>query len=182
MPSPPARSSRTTNPSMDRLLERARVLVDAAHAADPHRGPDGRAAELSYADGMERWALRISPDASPLLLLAARCQHLERWLVPRASFPEGKEGYHAWRRSLYLKQSERARQTPARPRGFPRRTPTMRRPGSARRDFRAIPARSASRTRPSSSSLRARSRRSLPSTRTTRARSLSISCARPGKR
>jgi tRNAThr (cytosine32-N3)-methyltransferase len=50
------------------------------------------------------------PDAPPLLRLAARCQHLERWAVPRASYPEGKAGYHAWRRTLYGKQAERARE------------------------------------------------------------------------
>jgi tRNAThr (cytosine32-N3)-methyltransferase len=84
-------------------------LIDAAHAADPHRAPDGRAAELVYADRMETWVARLVPDASPLLHLAARCQHLERWLVPRATFPEGKAGYHAWRKSLYGKQADRAR-------------------------------------------------------------------------
>lgn len=89
---------------------RARELVDAAHAADPQRSPDGRAAELIYAERMESWVARVVPDASPLLRLAARCQHLERWSVPRASFPLDKPGYHAWRRSLYVKQSERARE------------------------------------------------------------------------
>jgi len=59
---------------------------------------------------METWVARIVPGAEPILRLAARCQHLERWSVPRASFPEGKAGYLAWRRSLYVKQAERARQ------------------------------------------------------------------------
>jgi tRNAThr (cytosine32-N3)-methyltransferase len=88
---------------------RARQLIDHAHAADPARAPDGRAAELVYAERMEAWVGRLVPDASPLLRLAARCQHLERWSVPRASFPLDKPGYHAWRRSLYTKQAERAR-------------------------------------------------------------------------
>ncbi len=88
---------------------RARALIDTAHAADPHRTPDGRAAELVYADRMEAWVARLVPDAAPLLRLAARCQHLERWSVPRATFPLDKPGYHAWRRSLYTKQAERAR-------------------------------------------------------------------------
>jgi tRNAThr (cytosine32-N3)-methyltransferase len=88
---------------------RARQLIDTAHAADPARAPDGRAAELVYAERMEAWVGRLGPDASPLLRLAARCQHLERWSVPRASFPLDKPGYHAWRRSLYTKQAERAR-------------------------------------------------------------------------
>jgi tRNAThr (cytosine32-N3)-methyltransferase len=89
--------------------DRARALIDTAHAADPARAPDGRAAEQVYADRMEAWVARLVPDASPILRLAARCQHLERWSVPRASFPEGKAGYLAWRRSLYTKQAERAR-------------------------------------------------------------------------
>jgi tRNAThr (cytosine32-N3)-methyltransferase len=89
--------------------ERARASIDEAHAADPQRAPDGRAAELVYADRMEAWISRLVPDAGPLLRLAARCQHLERWSVPRASFPEGKTGYFAWRRSLYVAQAGRAR-------------------------------------------------------------------------
>lgn len=88
---------------------RARQLIDAAHEADPHRTADGRAAELVYAERMERWVERLVADAPPLLRLAARAQHLERWSVPRATFPEGKPGYLAWRRSLYTKQAERAR-------------------------------------------------------------------------
>ena len=89
---------------------RARELIDAAHAADPNRTADGRPAELVYADRMEGWASRLAPGAAPLLLLAARCQHLERWSVPRTSFPEGKTSYHAWRKSLYQKQAARARE------------------------------------------------------------------------
>ncbi len=87
---------------------RARDLIDAAHMADPTRASDGRAAELVYAERMEAWVARLVPAASPLLRLAARCQHLERWRVPRATFPEGKAGYFAWRKSLYTKQAARA--------------------------------------------------------------------------
>jgi tRNAThr (cytosine32-N3)-methyltransferase len=89
--------------------DRARELIDAAHAADPARTADGRAAELVYAERMEAWVRRLVPDAPPVLRLAARCQHLERWSVPRTSFPLGKPGYLAWRKSLYTKQAERAR-------------------------------------------------------------------------
>jgi tRNAThr (cytosine32-N3)-methyltransferase len=87
---------------------RARELLDAAHAVDPKRAADGRPAELVYAERMEAWVVRLVPDASSLLRLAARCQHLERWLVPRDTFPLGKPGYLAWRRSLYVKQAARA--------------------------------------------------------------------------
>ena len=89
---------------------RARDLIDAAHGADPNKAADGRPAELVYAERMEKWVSRIEPGAKPILRLAARCQHLERWSVPRGSFPMGRPGYLAWRRSLYLKQAERGRQ------------------------------------------------------------------------
>ena len=87
----------------------ARSLIDAAHAADPARTPEGNPAELIYADRVEAWVNRLDVAAKPILRLAARCQHLERWLTPRATFPEGKVGYLSWRRSLYTKQAERAR-------------------------------------------------------------------------
>jgi tRNAThr (cytosine32-N3)-methyltransferase len=90
--------------------QQARSLVDTAHSADPKRTADGRPAELVYADRMENWVARLAPAATPLLRLAARCQHLERWSVPRDTFPLDKPGYHAWRKSLYVKQAERARE------------------------------------------------------------------------
>ena len=89
---------------------RARELIEAAHGADPERTPEGRAAEEVYAERMEAWVERLVPEAPPILRLAARCQHLERWTVPRSSFPFDKAGYHAWRRLLYTRQAERARE------------------------------------------------------------------------
>jgi hypothetical protein len=86
----------------------ARQLIDAAHSADPKR-MHGRPAELVYADRMEAWLLRLAPDSPELLRLAARCQHLERWSVPRNSYPEGRAGYLTWRKFLYGKQAARAR-------------------------------------------------------------------------
>ena len=58
---------------------------------------------------MEEWLLRLDSAASPLLRLAARCQHLERWAVPRDSFPMDRVGYLRWRTSLYTTQAERAK-------------------------------------------------------------------------
>ncbi|HLP08722.1 MAG TPA: DUF4202 domain-containing protein [Opitutaceae bacterium] len=90
--------------------QHARTLIDNAHSADPKRAADSRPAELVYADRMEAWVARLDPTAPPLLRLAARCQHLERWSVPRDTFPMDKPGYHAWRKSLYVKQAARARE------------------------------------------------------------------------
>ncbi|HWA24905.1 MAG TPA: DUF4202 domain-containing protein [Lacunisphaera sp.] len=89
---------------------RARELIDAAHAADPKSHASGRPAELVYADRMESWVARLVPETTPLLRLAARAQHLERWRVPRTDFPEGKAGYLKWRQSLYRIQAARARE------------------------------------------------------------------------
>jgi hypothetical protein len=92
-------------------LETARHAIDQLHKADPKRLPDDTPAELAYADHMEAALLQLQPEASGLLRLAARCQHLQRWSVPRDSFPLDKTGYHAWRKSLYQKQADLARQT-----------------------------------------------------------------------
>ncbi|RUS61001.1 DUF4202 domain-containing protein [Pseudorhodobacter sp. E13] len=78
-------------------LETALKLIDAANAADPTVEPDGPAA-LIYGQRMSDECARLFPDASDVLRIAARGQHVERWLLKRSEFPEGKEGYHAWRR------------------------------------------------------------------------------------
>jgi Domain of unknown function (DUF4202) len=87
----------------------ARQLIDTAHAADPKK-VDGFPAELVYADRIEAWLLRLAPDSSALLRLAARCQHLERWSVPRNSYLGGRAGYLTWRKFLYGKQANRTRE------------------------------------------------------------------------
>lgn len=86
---------------------RARAAIDQAHAADPEQR-DGRPAELAYADAVEAWVRRLRPDASDILLLAARAQHLERWSLPRTSYPQDRAGYHAWRTEQYRRQGVRA--------------------------------------------------------------------------
>ena len=94
-------------PAVNTPWDKARLLIDAAHAGDPQL-VNGVAAELHYADAMERWVERLVNDVTPLLRLAARCQHLERWTVPRDGYPLGKAGYLTWRKGLYIRQAERA--------------------------------------------------------------------------
>jgi tRNAThr (cytosine32-N3)-methyltransferase len=81
----------------------ALAAIDAAHRQDP----EGR--ELGYAEAITGWVARLVPDASPALRLAARCQHLERWTLPRTAYPMDKVGYHAWRREQYRRQGARAK-------------------------------------------------------------------------
>ena len=44
------------------------------------------------------WVGRLSPAADPSVFFAARAHHLERWSVARSSYPEGRFGYHRWKR------------------------------------------------------------------------------------
>lgn len=78
-------------------LEIAFMMIDAANAADPNQ-VEGQPEALLYGERMTAEAARLFPEASDILRIAARGQHVERWLLKRAEFPEGKEGYHAWRR------------------------------------------------------------------------------------
>lgn len=73
-------------------LAAALAAIDAANAADP------KGEALAYGQRMSAELARLFPDASEVLQIAARGQHVERWLLLRAEFAEGKEGYLAWRR------------------------------------------------------------------------------------
>src|SRR5262245_10804188 len=67
-------------------FERAIAGFDAANAADPHgETVDGveRPKELVYAERMSAMLDRFAPDAPEVVRLAARCQHIERWRIPR---------------------------------------------------------------------------------------------------
>jgi len=56
--------------------------------------------ELLYAHRLYEWVLRLDPVASEHLLLAARSQHLCRWMIPREQYPLTREGYLKWRATL----------------------------------------------------------------------------------
>jgi Domain of unknown function (DUF4202) len=42
----------------------------------------------------------FSPSASEHVKLAARCQHIGRWEIPRSSYPMDQKGYFKWRNEL----------------------------------------------------------------------------------
>jgi len=84
-------------------FERARARFDAANAEDPNReSADGRERpkELLYAERMTAMLERFAPDASEPLRLAARCQHIQRWKIPRAEYTMDRIGYLQWRKQL----------------------------------------------------------------------------------
>jgi hypothetical protein len=78
-------------------LQTALAAIDAANAADPNLEMDLPAA-LLYGQRMTAEADRLFPDASDILKIAARGQHVERWLLLRSEYPAGKVGYLEWRR------------------------------------------------------------------------------------
>jgi hypothetical protein len=78
-------------------LETVLAAIDAANAADPG-AEDGRPAALLYGERMSAELARLDPGASEHLRIAARGQHVERWKLLRAEYPEGRDGYLAWRR------------------------------------------------------------------------------------
>ena len=76
--------------------------IDHANAADPKSEEEGgtmRPAALLYGERMGTELARLFPDASEILQIAARGQHIERWKLARSDYPEGRAGYLNWRRA-----------------------------------------------------------------------------------
>jgi hypothetical protein len=85
-----------TDPRMTRAIER----FDAIHAEDPRAGSDGPTLAHRYHHALADWVRRLLPQPSTALWLAAHCQHIRRWTMPRTDFPTGLSGYRRWRSSL----------------------------------------------------------------------------------
>jgi hypothetical protein len=84
---------------------------DEENARDPHveqAGGESHPRELLYAQWLTGWLLKLYPDASEELRLAARCQHLCRWMIPRDSYPRTRAGYLKWREALKHFHAEKA--------------------------------------------------------------------------
>lgn len=78
-------------------------LFDEANGEDPNKEiwqEKAHPKELLYAQRMTECLNQFAPDASTALQLAARSQHLQRWKIPRDTFPMDRPGYHAWRNKL----------------------------------------------------------------------------------
>ncbi len=90
---------------------RAIRRIDAVHAEDPNRvewQAQQWPREQLHAERASDWIQRLDPEAGELLRLAARAHHLRRWQLPRSEYPEGRAGYHAWRRELQRRHAEEA--------------------------------------------------------------------------
>jgi len=92
-------------------FESALRRFDEENSRDPNRDTaDGvsHPREQLYAQRLTRWVLRLCPEASEVLRLAARCQHLCRWEIPRQSYPLTRAGYLQWRAALKIFHARKA--------------------------------------------------------------------------
>ena len=89
----------------------ALLRFDTENARDPNSEiVDGTAhpRELLYARRLTDWVLRLAPEASEALRLAARCQHICRWESPRENYPMTRPGYLKWRADLKKFHAEKS--------------------------------------------------------------------------
>ncbi|KAB2916645.1 MAG: DUF4202 domain-containing protein [Hyphomicrobiaceae bacterium] len=85
------------------------AAIDAANADDPRKTTVEGAArpyEVVYAQRMTERLGVMYPDASEVLRIAARAQHIRRWDIARSRYPEGRNGYNDWRKACREHHSE----------------------------------------------------------------------------
>jgi hypothetical protein len=85
----------------EELYYRACAAIESAHSDDAASViEDGKTfpAEVLYGRRMLSMLEMVQPVSSYMLKIAAQCQHLKRWGVPRADYPYDRRGYHQWRR------------------------------------------------------------------------------------
>lgn len=83
---------------MSERMQAVLTEIDTANSADPN-SEDGKPEALLYGQRMSDELARLRPDASEILQIAARGQHVERWKLARSAYPEGRAGYLAWRKA-----------------------------------------------------------------------------------
>jgi hypothetical protein len=97
---------------------------DEENARDPNMEiVDGAAhpRELVYAERLSEWVMKLAPGASEELRLAARCQHIGRWQVPRDTYEMTRSGYLRWRSDLKALHAKKAGEI-LRETGYPEET------------------------------------------------------------
>ncbi|WP_416443590.1 DUF4202 domain-containing protein [Leeuwenhoekiella sp. A16] len=84
-------------------IEQAAALIDEKNSQDPHieiAAGKEYPKELLYSLRMVQKLLQFKPDASEELQIAARAQHICRWMSPREQYPMDRIGYLKWREDL----------------------------------------------------------------------------------
>jgi hypothetical protein len=65
---------------------------------------------VHYHARLGHWVRHFDPNASLPLRLAAACQHIRRWTVPRGDYEAGRRGYRRWRADLAQMHARTARE------------------------------------------------------------------------
>lgn len=89
--------------TQDSRLQQVLALIDAENREDPNQElADGQSwpKEYLYSRRMSDTLATFAPDASELLQIACRAQHIRRWSIPRSDYPMDKTGYKRWRTEL----------------------------------------------------------------------------------
>jgi hypothetical protein len=89
-------------------LRKAFDAFDAYNSKDPNKEVAGGSSypkELLYGLRMTSRLMDYVPEPPESVQLAARCQHIGRWELPRNSFPMDRKGYLQWRSKLALHHS-----------------------------------------------------------------------------
>ncbi|HRG48869.1 MAG TPA: DUF4202 domain-containing protein [Leptospiraceae bacterium] len=93
------------------LFTQAMEAFDTANSKDPNfievNGFE-KPYELIYSNWLYEWVMKLNPNAIEELQLAARCQHIKRWEIPRSSYPEGLKGYNKWKKDLAVFHADEA--------------------------------------------------------------------------
>ena len=95
----------------DSRLQCALASIDAANKADPNQEPfdnERLPKEYAYSLHMTRWLFELESDPSERMQIACRAQHIERWTIPRDSYPMDRPGYLKWRTDLGKFHADRA--------------------------------------------------------------------------
>ncbi len=90
----PAIRAAIPRPGGEEKVRAVLSAIDDFNRQDPH----GK--ELPYSERLSAWAMKRLPEASELLRIAARGQHVGRWTIPRDRYPMDRTGYLRWREDL----------------------------------------------------------------------------------
>ena len=96
---------------MNEKFPNAIARFDVENSRDPNReivAGVSHPRERLYAQRLTDWVLRLAPNASEALRLAASCQHICRWEIPRENYPATRAGYLKWRADLKKFHAEKS--------------------------------------------------------------------------
>ena len=87
------------NPRLQAVL----AAIDHANSADPRSElvhDTEVPCELLYGRRMSERLAQLAEEADEALQIAVRAQHVQRWMIPRDSYPLDRDGYKRWRTAL----------------------------------------------------------------------------------